>query len=101
MSYLCLAKIALSLKEYWPIFTWKISYDSYDLVNCKIGLPTSRSISNWGVYNIIRIFTYFVQSTAELYDGNNFLTLVCIVLSEFGLKPCNLTLYLTKNKILF
>ena len=47
------------------------------------------------------MFTSFGQNTAEFYDEHILLTMLCIFLAEFVLKPRYFALYLTENGQVF
>ena len=47
------------------------------------------------------IFTSFGHNTAEFYDKQILLTVICIFWPEFGLKPRYFVLHLTENGKVF
>ena len=64
--------------------------------------PSAERIENvpaWKIliYNIKTIFTSFGQNTAESYDNQILLTMVCIFWPEFGLKRHYFVLHCTSN----
>ena len=42
------------------------------------------------------IFTSFDQNNAKFYDNHTLLTMICIFLPEFGLKPLYFALHVTE-----
>ena len=77
--------------------------DSKELgkIDCKLGSPTRRHLKCARkniVYDLKTILTSFGQNTAEFYDIKAYsLTVLCISLPEFELKPRNVALHLTEN----